>query len=491
MNREIARQRLAHPEESDDTLHYLAFRRLSDETGTIQLIDRLETRLFTHFEFALDRLRFLGSWEFCTRPRTIPEKSENVETNPAPIPGKIKIPETNPTNPAPKLADTPNSRPHHHPKCTPRPNPRSPQTTPAKIDIIETESSRTDPAQAEMTTRLLILIAATTSAGLAQPTPDYRAILNQYCVTCHNEKTKTAGLTLEKIDLTRIPADADIWEKVIRKVRVGMMPPQSAPHPDAATREALVAYLQTTLDRAAGVAQGAHPDPGRPLVHRLNRAEYANAIRDLLALEVDPSSLLPPDDPATASTTSPTCSASRRCCSSAIWRPPEKSARWPSAIPTSARPARPTASGRTRRRTSHIEGLPLGTVGGMLAKPRCRSTARYVLAIHAVPDQPRGHARPRVPAPARDHRGWRARPPGPFGGDADFKANLEEHDEGGRRRRDAAACPPAAQGRPARDHRGLPRADADALNPLACSRSSAARPTRSIPSGTRISTRSP
>src|SRR5258707_13492160 len=109
-------------------------------------------------------------------------------------------------------------------------------------------------------TRLAAIIGVLLIAVAAQPQnpPVERAVLNQYCVTCHNEKTKTAGLALDKIDLTRIPADAEIWEKVIRKVRVGMMPPQAAPHPDAATREAFVAGLQTTLDRAAGGAQGGH-----------------------------------------------------------------------------------------------------------------------------------------------------------------------------------------------------------------------------------------
>ena len=94
------------------------------------------------------------------------------------------------------------------------------------------------------------------------------------------------------MDLAQVANAPDIWEKVIRKVRVGMMPPQGLPRPDEATRDGLVAWLQTTLDRAAA----AHPNPGRPPVHRLNRTEYGNAIHDLLALDVDSASLLPPDD---------------------------------------------------------------------------------------------------------------------------------------------------------------------------------------------------
>jgi hypothetical protein len=123
---------------------------------------------------------------------------------------------------------------------------------------------------------------------------EYAAVINKYCVTCHNERVKTAGLMLDKIDFADPASRADVWEKVVRKVRVGMMPPQGAPQPDSTTRSGVVAWLTTALDHAAQVA----PNPGRPLLHRLNRAEYANAVRDLLALDVDPATLLPADDSA-------------------------------------------------------------------------------------------------------------------------------------------------------------------------------------------------
>src|SRR5689334_11152845 len=119
---------------------------------------------------------------------------------------------------------------------------------------------------------------------------DTRAIVNTYCVSCHNQRTKTAGLALDSADLSDIPAHADVWEKVVVKVRAGMMPPPGMPRPDDAARRAMVTSLTGTLDRAAVAA----PNPGRPLVHRLNRAEYANSIRDLLDLEVDVSAMLPP-----------------------------------------------------------------------------------------------------------------------------------------------------------------------------------------------------
>jgi hypothetical protein len=119
-----------------------------------------------------------------------------------------------------------------------------------------------------------------------------RQLLVRYCAGCHNERTKTAGLALDKADLTNIPAAAEVWEKVIRKLRSNAMPPQGMPRPSAAASTALIVLLETSLDDAASL----HPNPGRTLVHRLNRAEYANAIRDLLALDIDSASLLPPDD---------------------------------------------------------------------------------------------------------------------------------------------------------------------------------------------------
>src|SRR6185503_13211927 len=109
---------------------------------------------------------------------------------------------------------------------------------------------------------------------------DPRAVVNKYCITCHSTRLKTAGLVLDTLDLDKLPDDAEIWEKVVRKLRVGAMPPVGAPRPDAATSDALASWLETTLDHAAA----ARPDPGRPSLHRLNRAEYANAIRDLLAV---------------------------------------------------------------------------------------------------------------------------------------------------------------------------------------------------------------
>ena len=128
----------------------------------------------------------------------------------------------------------------------------------------------------------------------AAKTPDVepRAVLNQYCVGCHNEKLKIAGLMLDKMDPSHVGDSPADWEKVIRKVRAGLMPPAGAPRPDKATLDTLAARIGTELDAVAA----AHPNPGTTGLHRLNRTEYANAIRDLLAVEVDAASLLPADD---------------------------------------------------------------------------------------------------------------------------------------------------------------------------------------------------
>jgi len=119
-----------------------------------------------------------------------------------------------------------------------------------------------------------------------------RALVDKYCVTCHNSRTKTGGLALDGMDFSNVPAGGEVWEKVIKKVRGNMMPPAGMPRPDAATANQFVTSLETILDRDAA----AHPNPGTTMLHRFNRAEYANAIRDLLSVEVDAANLLPPDD---------------------------------------------------------------------------------------------------------------------------------------------------------------------------------------------------
>ena len=138
------------------------------------------------------------------------------------------------------------------------------------------------------------LVSAQTT--LAQTSTAPRAVLDQYCVSCHNERTRTGNLALDKIDVTRPGDNSETWEKVVRKVRAGMMPPTGplgARRPDRATLNSFVATLETGLDRAAA-QRGPHLVP--PGAHRLNRTEYRNAIRDLFDLEIEVTELLPVDD---------------------------------------------------------------------------------------------------------------------------------------------------------------------------------------------------
>lgn len=128
-----------------------------------------------------------------------------------------------------------------------------------------------------------------------QAASPYHAVLNQYCVTCHNKELKTAGLALDQVDVEEVGENAPVWENVVRKLRTGAMPPPGAPRPDTATYAGFATYLEAALDRAAQ----ARPNPGTSTIHRMNRAEYTNAVRDLLAIEpeaVDIGSLLSPDD---------------------------------------------------------------------------------------------------------------------------------------------------------------------------------------------------
>ena len=119
-----------------------------------------------------------------------------------------------------------------------------------------------------------------------------RELLNRYCLGCHNDKVRTAGVSLQSIDTADVSGGAGTWERVLRKLRSNEMPPTGLPRPDQPVRTAFVSSLEGALDRAAA----AHPNPGRPAVHRLNRAEYSNVIRDLLAVDIKAGAQLPVDD---------------------------------------------------------------------------------------------------------------------------------------------------------------------------------------------------
>ena len=213
--------------------------------------------------------------------------------------------------------------------------------------------------------------------GAAAAAPPDRALVDKYCVTCHSDRAKTGGLTLEKIDVANIPANAETWEKVIRKLRVGAMPPSGMPKPSPADVSAFLSSLETSLDKA----YAANPNPGHATLHRLNRTEYANSIRDLLSLDVDAAALLPPDDEsygfdnnADVLGVSPVLleryvSASRKVSRLAVGDPTQ------GAVAQTYR-TRPDLSQATR-----VEGLPLGTRGGLLMHYNFPLDGKYAIKV--------------------------------------------------------------------------------------------------------------
>src|SRR6266516_1106812 len=138
----------------------------------------------------------------------------------------------------------------------------------------------------------VILLASYASPASAQSPQTDRTLLDTYCVTCHNQKTAVAGLMLDKVDPAKAGQDPAVWEKVVHKLRSRAMPPPGRPRPGAPIYQALIPHLESELDRAAS----ARPNPGRPAIRRLNRTEYANAIRDLLGVDINAEALLPVDE---------------------------------------------------------------------------------------------------------------------------------------------------------------------------------------------------
>ena len=155
---------------------------------------------------------------------------------------------------------------------------------------------------------LAAVLAGAAGAGAAGPRPQPpggspaqttapaplapRALLDRYCVTCHNQRLQTGGLALDTLNVSRVGGAPEVWERVVLKLRGGMMPPSGRPRPAGPALDDLRGWLEASLDRAAASTL----EPGRVPTHRLNRAEYANAVRDLLALDVDAAALLPADD---------------------------------------------------------------------------------------------------------------------------------------------------------------------------------------------------
>ena len=215
------------------------------------------------------------------------------------------------------------------------------------------------------------------SASAGAQDAQYAAVVKQYCVTCHNNRVKTAGLTLDGLDLANVAASGDVWEKVVRKLRRGAMPPEGARRPDQPTYDGLTTWLETALDHAAA----SHPNPGRPLPHRLNRAEYANAVRDLLAVDVgDVAALLPADDSAYGFDNI----AEALGTSSVLLERYVTAAGRISALAVGDPDVAPGSETFVLRQDysqdQHVDGQPFGTVGGVLANYTFPLDAEYLLS---------------------------------------------------------------------------------------------------------------
>ncbi|HEY3822963.1 MAG TPA: DUF1592 domain-containing protein [Bryobacteraceae bacterium] len=204
-----------------------------------------------------------------------------------------------------------------------------------------------------------------------------RALLNKYCVTCHNEKLKTAGLMLDKVDTEHFGDGAEVWEKVVRKIHGGTMPPLGMPRPDQATLDNFASSLEVSLDRAAV----SRPEPGRTGMHRLNRIEYQNAVRDLLALKVDVTSLLPADDESNGFDNM----ADVLRVSPSLLEQYLSTSRTVSSLAVGDRGLGPVSQAYqvapTLAQASHIEGLPLGTRGGILIRQNFPLDGNYEFSV--------------------------------------------------------------------------------------------------------------
>src|SRR5437773_355764 len=219
---------------------------------------------------------------------------------------------------------------------------------------------------------ILSCVAATTPAAQRAPTTSapmtlesQQALVNQYCVGCHNDKLKSGGFSWAELDLAHPERNPERMEKVIRKVRAGMMPPSAAKHPEAATLKAFAATIETRIDEAAAL----HPFIKPPALHRLNRTEYRNSVRELLDLDVDVSGLLPADPKAGSFDNIADALTVTPGLMQGYIRAAEKISREavgdPNMSPMVVNHNEITQVGKATNQNRRVEGAPFGTRGGM------------------------------------------------------------------------------------------------------------------------------
>ena len=222
----------------------------------------------------------------------------------------------------------------------------------------------------------------------------YRAVLDKYCVSCHNGKLRAAGgLALDTVDLANVSRHGDVLESVARKIRLRDMPPAGQPRPDPAVYQSFAVWLEGSLDAAAKTS----PNPGRPSLHRLNRTEYANAVRDLLGLEIDATTLLPADDSTHGfDNIADVLGVSPDLLESFVTAG-RKISRLAIGNPTIAPISETYGTAPDTNQDDHLEGLPFGTRGGLLVNHYFPLDGEYEIRVRLTRgslDQVRGLLEP-------------------------------------------------------------------------------------------------
>jgi hypothetical protein len=254
---------------------------------------------------------------------------------------------------------------------------------PASSQTVPSSPSGKAPSSRPAAKKPAAPIMAVAHAGASLTSADQTAMVKQYCATCHNDRTKAGGLSLASFDAAQAASHSEVTEKMIRKLRAGMMPPAGARRPDSDSVIALASALEARIDRAAAL----NPNPGFRPFQRANRAEYARAIRDLLSLDVDVNTFLPPDtisngfdNVADAQILSPTLMEGYLRAASQISR-----------LAVGDRSATATSVtykiARAKSQMAHVEGAPIGTRGGLSEVHVFPADGEYIFkaAMHYEP----------------------------------------------------------------------------------------------------------
>src|SRR3984957_13408160 len=217
------------------------------------------------------------------------------------------------------------------------------------------------------------LVALSAASGLyAQQT-----LVDQYCLGCHNDKLKSGNFSWTQLDLAHPEKNADQAEKVIRKVRAGLMPPPGIPKPDAAAMKAFAVSLETSID----VAAAAHPNPGRPALHPLNRTEYANSIHDLLGVDADVTGLLPTDDMSHGFDNMADVLSVSPALMEGYIRAAGRISREAVGDPAALALTTTYSISRVTSQTRHVDGTPFGTRGGLSVVHDFPADGEYIFKV--------------------------------------------------------------------------------------------------------------